>query len=149
MSDLKISIFTSCSHAWDCDEIFEIMDSPYLWPPSPIPLSENHAGSQLELRDEILSGVWSSHRETLVALHAFHQIPALPGATVTLAFSQVCAWLLGMSLLCYFGIESLASVWIYLFGQVWTFSSSRWLFPPRLVPVTRPSLSYFPHYPPY
>lgn len=47
------------------------MGSPYLChPPSPIPLSENRAGSQLELNDEILSGVWSSHCETFVVLHA-------------------------------------------------------------------------------
>ena len=72
------------------------MDSP-----SPIPLSESHAGSQLELNDEILSGVWSSDCETFVVLHAFHRIPALLGMTVSSLL------VLGVSLLFYFGIESL------------------------------------------
>ena len=62
------------------------MDSP-----SPIPLSESHAGSQLELNDEILSGVWSSDCETFVVLHAFHRIPALLGMTVTSLLSRACA----------------------------------------------------------
>ena len=103
-------------------------------PLSSIPLSENRAGSQLELNDEILSGVCSSHCETSVVLHAFYRIPALLGVTsqpcllTCVCLLYLCSFTLELSHLQAFGFIFLVEYELFLLVNDF--------FPPRLVPVT-------------